>query len=78
MGKKIVCPVCTTSFKLIDVVRQRTIPLDHRMYAKLVLHQDGTKTFLPVDKVDYLLYHYPCTFSCSVKLKMMKINKNAH
>lgn len=56
VGKKIVCPVCTTSFKLIDVVRQRTTPLDHRMYAKLVLHKDGTKTFLPVDKTDHLLY----------------------
>lgn len=55
-GKRVVCPACSATFKVIDIVRQRTTPLEHRMYAKLVLQQNGTKAFLPIDTGDQLLY----------------------
>lgn len=55
-GTKITCPSCTTTFKLIDVVRERAVPPDHRMYAKLVLRADGTKVFLPIDDADQHTY----------------------
>ncbi|HSH81897.1 MAG TPA: DNA methyltransferase [Herpetosiphonaceae bacterium] len=50
------CPHCQVSFKLIQAVRKRSTPLDHRMYAKLVVSSDGEKVFLPIDDADIALY----------------------
>lgn len=56
-GSRVTCPCCRASFALIDVVRRRGTPLDHRMYAKLVLDPNGQKRFLPIDADDLVRYH---------------------
>ncbi|MBV9708679.1 MAG: DUF1156 domain-containing protein [Chloroflexi bacterium] len=55
-GSKIICPSCHATFALIDAVRKREIPLEERMYAKVVLYQDGKKDFLPIDESDLKTY----------------------
>ncbi len=55
-GKKVKCPSCKTNFNLINAVRRLDRPLQHKMYAKMVLHQDGQKSYLPIDDNDEELY----------------------
>jgi putative DNA methylase len=55
-GAKVECPSCKTKFSLINVVRRLEAPLQHRMYAKMVLHQDGRKFYLSIDDNDEKSY----------------------
>ncbi len=53
---KVHCPNCLHSFTLIDAVRQFGKPLQHRMYAKMVLHQGTQKEIMAIDQDDLKLY----------------------
>lgn len=55
-SQKATCPHCNQSFSIVKVVQQKGQPPAHRMYAKLVLHKDGTKQYLPITKYDQTLY----------------------
>ncbi len=50
------CPACKSEFSLLDHVRQLCDPLAHKMFAKLVLKQNGDKVVLPIDQQDLDLY----------------------
>jgi adenine-specific DNA methylase len=51
-GARVVCPHCEHAVALIDAVRELEVPLDHRLYAKLVLTPAGEKLFLPANADD--------------------------
>jgi adenine-specific DNA methylase len=53
---KVDCPSCKAKFSLINVVRRLNTPLQHRMYAKMVLLQDGRKSYLPIADEDTQSY----------------------
>jgi adenine-specific DNA methylase len=55
-GAKVECPSCKTKFSLINAVRRLEAPLQHRMYAKMVLHRDGQKSYLSIDDNDEKSY----------------------
>lgn len=55
-GSKVRCPHCSEKFTLVDAVRVQGKPLDHHLYAKLVLDAKGEKLFLPVDDHDDAVY----------------------
>lgn len=55
-NSKVKCPNCSNEFKLIDAVRKQEVPPKHKMYAKLVYLQDGSKVYLPINKFDIQLY----------------------
>jgi adenine-specific DNA methylase len=50
------CRECSHSFQIAKTVRLKDAPLAHRMYAKLVLLPEGTKTYLKADARDLALY----------------------
>lgn len=50
------CPSCKHSFLIASAVRRGGTPPDHRLYAKLVLLEDGTKAYLPTDAHDESRY----------------------
>lgn len=54
---KVTCPRCHTISALIDTMRTKSTPPEERMYAKMVLYQDGTKDFLPIDQSELESYH---------------------
>jgi len=51
-GNRVRCPSCGEEFNLLDIVRKQEEPPRHRMYAKLVLCQDGRKRYFPTDAGD--------------------------
>ena len=55
-GVNATCPACGHSFPIARTVRQRGNSPDHRLYAKMVLHRNGTKEYLPSDDYDLRLY----------------------
>lgn len=55
-GRTATCPNCSQSFPIAQTVRAGDGPPDHRLYAKLVLRADGTKTYLPATDLDRDLY----------------------
>lgn len=55
-GQKARCPCCDHEFSIAKTVRERGTPPDHRMYAKLVLMPDGSKTYLAANAFDQALY----------------------
>jgi putative DNA methylase len=55
-GTTATCTACSTSFKILDAVRNNDTPPSHRMYAKLVLKADGEKEYLPVSSADIRAY----------------------
>ncbi len=46
------CPECSHEFPIAKTARKKSQPPDHRLYAKLVLRQDGTKEYLPITEDD--------------------------
>lgn len=50
------CRECGCSFQIATTVRRQDGPPAHRMYAKLVLLPDGSKTYLKADASDLALY----------------------
>lgn len=60
------CSVCQSNFTVIDAVRRMETPLQHRMYAKLVLLRDGRKVFLPADENDNESYQLAETMLASL------------
>jgi putative DNA methylase len=55
-GPKATCGCCRTEFGIAKRVRELGHPPKHRMYAKMVLHEDGRKEYLGVDAFDRDLY----------------------
>lgn len=55
-GRTATCPSCSQSFPIARTVRAGDGPPDHRLYAKLVLRADGTKTYLPATDLDRDLF----------------------
>ncbi len=55
-GRMATCPSCAQSFPIAKTVRATGKPPDHRLYAKLVLMPDGSKSYLPVTDEDRELY----------------------
>lgn len=55
-GQKALCPCCNHEFSIVKTVRTRETPPDHRLYAKLVLLPDGSKTYLRATAADDVLY----------------------
>jgi putative DNA methylase len=55
-GAKACCPNCRCEFLILDVVRKAGSPPVQRLYAKLVLLQDGTKEYRRADAFDEKLY----------------------
>jgi putative DNA methylase len=50
------CPNCTKTFRILEAVKRRNKPPDHRQYAKLVLRSDGEKVYLATNEHDRHLY----------------------
>ena len=67
--QKATCPCCKTEFAIAKRARELGHPPRHRMYAKMVLHADGRKGYLPIDDFDKELYK-----STSEKLKKVIIH----
>ena len=55
-GQSATCPSCAHRFPIAKTVRAKEQPPEHRLYAKLVLMPDGTKTYLPATEDDRQLY----------------------
>ena len=51
-GAFVTCVWCGEKFRLVDFLQDIEGPLEHRIYAKMVLHADGTKTYEPVTHFD--------------------------
>lgn len=49
---KVICPSCSNQFKLVDYLKNTNEPLEHRLYAKLVLLPDGSKQYEAVYDYD--------------------------
>ncbi|MBN2272437.1 MAG: hypothetical protein JXN61_17630 [Sedimentisphaerales bacterium] len=54
-GAYVRCAQCGYHFKLVNYMKTRESPLDHRMYAKIVWHC-GTKAYFPIDDFDRETY----------------------
>ena len=54
-GAYVSCPDCGYRFKLVDEMKKRQTPLDHRMYAKIVFSDNG-KAYFPTNDFDRKLY----------------------
>lgn len=52
----VICPHCNHQFTLINQVKNIASPLEHRLYAKLILTEDGNKLYLKADQFDIELY----------------------
>ncbi|MBK1736094.1 hypothetical protein CKO15_12600 [Halorhodospira abdelmalekii] len=55
-GQSATCPTCAHKFPIAKTVRTKDEPPEHRLYAKLVLMPDGTKTYLPATEEDHKIY----------------------
>ncbi|WP_421657330.1 hypothetical protein [Leptothermofonsia sp. ETS-13] len=55
-GQSATCPSCNHSFPIAKTIRATGKPPAHRMYAKLVLLQDGRKAYHPITDEDQNLY----------------------
>lgn len=51
------CPKCGKSQKIIDYVKNSGEFLKERMYAKLILDEEGNKKYLPINEFDIELYN---------------------
>ena len=50
------CQTCANTFSIAKTIKGTGCPPNHRMYAKLVHTQDGSKLYLPTDTSDRVLY----------------------
>lgn len=55
-GAKAHCKSCGKEFRIIDAIKATDTPPVYRLYAKLVLTQDGRKEYLPVSSTDLIRY----------------------
>lgn len=55
-GTKATCPGCGHAFLIAKAVQHRGQPPEHRLYAKMVLRQNGSKEYLRADEHDVALY----------------------
>ena len=55
-GQKATCPECSYNFQIAKTVRDNDSPLEHRLYAKLVLLPNGEKQYMRATKADQMLY----------------------
>ena len=55
-GQSATCPSCAHKFPIAKTVQTKDQPPEHRLYAKLVLIPDGTKTYLPATEEDHEIY----------------------
>jgi len=55
-GSTVTCPVCHQRFKTIDAVQRTGLPPSHKLYAKMVLTEEGKKEYLPPDEQDLRSY----------------------
>ncbi|MGH2343247.1 DNA methyltransferase (plasmid) [Segnochrobactraceae bacterium EtOH-i3] len=55
-GQKATCPRCDHEFPIAKTVRDAKTPPAHRLYAKLVLHADGRKSYQRATDVDHALF----------------------
>ncbi len=46
------CPKCSRSFSIVDTVRRRADPPQHRLYGKFLLTPDGAKVYLRINRLD--------------------------
>lgn len=53
---KAVCRMCESEFRIAEVARSQGYAPDYRMYAKLVLRDDGNKEYLPATAEDLSAY----------------------
>jgi len=60
-GAKVQCGYCRQDFSIANAVRREGGPPRHRMYAKLVLHKQGRKTYLRTTAGDALAYEEAAT-----------------
>ena len=51
-GAIVECPHCKESFKLVDYMKHSSTPLPTKIYAKMVLNQDGNKQYEVVNDYD--------------------------
>ena len=56
-GAKATCSDCDHTFSIVKALQQRGQRPSHRLYAKMVLRDDGTKEYLPADTYDFEMYH---------------------
>ncbi len=56
-GAKAHCPSCASSFPIIEAVRSRQFPPEHRLYAKLLLLPNGTKAYQRATAYDLALFN---------------------
>lgn len=57
-GQKATCPSCDHSFPIAKTIREKNAPPAHRLYAKLVLMPDGTKTYAAATEEDRKAYEF--------------------
>lgn len=55
-GTKATCPRCSECFGIARAVREQGTPPSHRLYAKLVLTENGEKAYVAADNDDRRLY----------------------
>lgn len=55
-GAKATCPGCAREFPIAKTVQATGKPPEHRLYAKMILREDGEKEYLPADEYDLDLY----------------------
>ncbi|SUS06665.1 conserved hypothetical protein [uncultured Defluviicoccus sp.] len=55
-GHKATCPCCAHVFPIAKTIRESNAPPAHRIYAKLVLLPDGTKSYAAVSDEDRVLF----------------------
>ena len=53
---KATCPACGTHFTVIEAVRKQASPLQHKLYAKMVLRANGQKEYWPINAGDLETY----------------------
>ncbi|MFW6107384.1 MAG: DNA methyltransferase [bacterium] len=59
-GATATCPFCQEVFRIAAAAKQRGAAPEHRLYAKMILHPNGTKCYLAADEYDVELYQTAC------------------
>lgn len=54
--KPIMCPSCKSEFSIIESLSHQREPPHHRMYAKMILTNEGKKEYSSIDQYDLELY----------------------
>lgn len=54
--RKVICPSCNGNFSVVSAVRKLHHSPHHKIYAKMILTENGEKIYLPADKQDIVSY----------------------